>query len=238
MVKHVSKLSMVAAVGVLAAATSNAFATPIELQVSDAGGSTTGIIVGSSGSVSYQNTNFDGWNISFNGILPGVIGTSNSPSLMPQALDLSSFDAECVLASCSALTIQLTDTDFAGPIGPGGLATTLSGAITGSGTVSQWAYMDSSNTPFGKGSEIGSVLMGAAPAVAATSYGGTGSEGAFSLTLIDTLGACSSANCATYSLDNNITAAPEPGTLALFGGGLLGCALAISRRRRSSQTRA
>jgi hypothetical protein len=47
------------------------------------------------------------------------------------------------------------------------------------------------------------------------------------------------------NMDNNIVlidattvAVPEPATLALFGAGLLGCAVFVGRRRRSSQTRA
>jgi hypothetical protein len=39
-------------------------------------------------------------------------------------------------------------------------------------------------------------------------------------------------------IDATTVTVPEPATLALFGAGLLGCAIFVGRRRRSSQTRA
>lgn len=54
----------------------------------------------------------------------------------------------------------------------------------------------------------------------------------------------SSCGDTTTNNSNNIllmsvtTSVPEPGTLALFGAGLLGCAFFVSRRRRSSQSQA
>ena len=51
-------------------------------------------------------------------------------------------------------------------------------------------------------------------------------------------GTCSSSCTASLSIiDQRFSTVPEPGTLALFGGSLLGCALFVGRRRRS-KTRA
>lgn len=230
MKKYVSMLGLAAAIGVLA--TGTALATPIEMQITT-GAHTTGVLMGTGGTVTYMNANFGGWDIKL------TLGDSNSPSLQPYGLDLSSLTAECSMkGGCSSLTIAISDTDFAGPLSAGGLATSMSGLVTGPGTVTQWAYVDSTDTYFGKGSLIGTFSRTGPGIVSGTAVGGGGSAGPFSLTLIDTLSGCSGRGCATFSLDNDIVAAPEPGTLALFGAGLLGCALFVGRRRRSSQTRA
>lgn len=66
-----------------------------------------------------------------------------------------------------------------------------------------------------------------------TTATGTGydlSAGTYSLYYVEANGAPSELSF------QNVTEAPEPGALALFGAGLLGCALFIGRRRRMSRS--
>lgn len=228
MKSHLSKLGLVAALGALAVGT--AFATPIEMTITTNG--TTETYTSATGTVNSGSFILDGWDIHF------TTGTSYSPSMNPFALDLSNLSVECVSGSCKSLTIALTDTDYAGPIGPGGLMATLTGSITGKGQVNQWAYQDPTNTAFGESSAdlIGIELSSSkGHGIGMETMGGPGSSGAFSLTIVDVLAGCSGNGCASYSLDNEIVASPEPGTLALFGAGLLGCAIFVGRRRRASR---
>lgn len=51
----------------------------------------------------------------------------------------------------------------------------------------------------------------------------------------DTEGGCP-AQAGLSIIDQRFSTVPEPGTLALFGAGLLGCGLVIARRRRSMQS--
>ena len=51
----------------------------------------------------------------------------------------------------------------------------------------------------------------------------------------DTEGGCP-AQAGLSIVDQRFSTVPEPGTLALFGAGLLGCGLVIARRRRSMQS--
>ena len=80
-------------------------------------------------------------------------------------------------------------------------------------------------------------------------YNSMGSEIINSASPTTAIGTNFSLNAGTYTLYyveangapselsfQNVTEAPEPGALALFGAGLLGCALFIGRRRRMSRS--
>jgi hypothetical protein len=254
MTRRISKIGVFVAIGVLAAGT--AFANPIEMEIT-------------SGGTSYASLSQNGdfvWNNMGNIIQPAATvtgsgslaingwtittakGTSESPSLSGSngnfALDLDGLAASCGSATCGALDIWISDTGFTTPVGPNGLATTIGGSLNGSGTLTQWAYMDAytglptSTDYFNTNTLIGMVSSSQSDLSGPNSYamGGVaagGSMGAYSLTLADQF---TGSDGATFSVDDQIVATPEPGAFAIFAAGLLGCALFVSRRRRARQS--
>lgn len=252
--KYLVRAGVVAAIGLAAA--SVALATPIELTAvsgTGSGSSTSALLqnVGGGNTVTYSNSNFNGWDIKI------ATGISDSPSLATGALDLT-VNANC-LTSCDALTLAISDVGFTSPLGPNGLSTGISETpLASPASITQWAYMDTSNSYFGStdanamsdflgkynpstASLIGMVnLMGGG--YSSSGLGGVATSGPYSLTLVDQFcsdpiggdGVCTGG--VSFSSDGGITA-PEPGGLALFGAGLLGAAL-FAGRRRSSKARA
>jgi hypothetical protein len=243
--KYLAGLGLAVAIGVSAAGTASA--TPIELTVTSGTGSTSLILQNmGSGQVYYSNSDFNGWNLSF------AIGTSSSPATALGGLSLSAKTADCLAASCSALTIAVSDIGFTTPL-PGGLATGLTDNMpAGPGSaITQWAYVDTSNAYFGSTDSSAMSDFGGAydPSTASligklaldgggytsTSWDGSLS-GTYSLTLVDQfcsdpLGSGGSCTGGQSFLSTGSVTAPEPGGLALFGAGLLGVALVVSRRR-------
>ena len=247
MVSRLLRTGLIAtALAALAAGT--AFAGPVELTLTVAGHTpVNGISLYPTANTSgYANSDLYGWNIYY------ASGASNSPMVTPFGIDLGGTVADCINASgCGDLTVQVSDVGFTSPVST--FATTLSGTQTGSGTVTQQTYYDpwstsniNGNAYFGKTDTIAGVsnelslsgtgsttMMGGGPAV-----GGTSSP--YSLTLVDTFSStCTTNGCASFSIDGNITGVtgnvPEPGTLALFGAGLLGFAVFAGRRRRAAR---
>ena len=226
--RHISKLGLITAIGALAAGT--AFAGPLEMSISS-GSQSTGAFNVVSGT-SYANSDFNGWNISY------FTPVSNSPSTQPFGLDLGGLVAACGNASgCSSLTVFISDTGFTTPVGMGDFTTGLANNQMGlgTGTVMQTAYYDAGNAYMGETGTIGSITLNGFGSQ--TVSGGGPASGMYSLTLVDTFSAsCNTAGCAAFSIDGNISDVPEPGTLALFGAGLLGCGLFLVRRRRARQS--
>lgn len=262
MFKRLSTLGFAAtAASLLAAGTVNA--NPIIMTITPGTGGasytmytggSSGCSLGASSCVNPGASSFGGWNVT----MGSTQGTSYSPSASPIGLDLGLFTAACTngdACETSPLTISISDTGFTTPGEFGG--STLGNTQTGSGTVEQWAFINSSNTNCtvtgwsagspqwssssctGTQMELGSplTLNGSGTVM---SYGTGTTATPYSLTLVDQFtancsGTGSGSGCVTFSEDNNVTAAPEPGSLAIFGAGLLGCALFVSRRRRASR---
>jgi hypothetical protein len=223
-----------------------ALAGPIEMFLSS-GGQTTTVLIGNTGdpsSVSFIGT-LNGWTIS-----SGTGGTSYSPGLNTLVgLDLGGFTATCVsgVAGCSkdSLTIAVSATGFTTPIDTNGFLMELSGNLPGGGQVTSSAYWDTADTYFcGSGSKA-SIACSCTDLINSLTLSKTGSTWAlggpdtirsYSLTVVDTFSADGGLD-PSYSVDTTVTqAVPEPASLALFGAGLLGCAVAVSRRRRATQS--
>ena len=185
-----------------------------------------------SGTIAYSNPDLNGWEINFTAF---TAGTSNSPNLSPFGLNLTSLTANCTGGPCSdsGLAIAYSDINFAVPIDAGGFATTYSGTITGGGTTSQSAYFDNSNTIFGTTDLIGTVgPLGAPSGNGAVTGGAVAAVPDYALTLVQTF-TDTNGGPVSFSVDPDITAVPEPGTLAIFGTAL-GSLAVIRRRKRSS----
>ena len=241
MFRRFTKLGLVAAVAG-AMTTGTASAGPIEMFLSS-GGQTTTLLVGNTGlpsSVSFSGT-LNGWSIT-----SGTGGTSYSPGLNSfVGIDLGGYTATCVgVGGCSSdpLTMVISATGFTTPIDSKGFLMEFSGNVHG-GTVTSSAYWDTANTYFcnsantavndcGSSTLIGSLSLSSTSA-GLSALGGPDTIRSYSITVIDTFSAGSGVD-PSYSVDTTVTqAVPEPGTLALFAAGLLGCAWMISRRRRA-----
>jgi hypothetical protein len=168
-----------------------------------------------------------------NGWVINVVTTeTNSPGLIPDGIDLTSLTVKCVLLSCQStpLVISLSGTDFTQPVSAGGFITTYTTLLESGAAASttQKSYDDTTNTFFGTGTPIGT--LGPLTGVGTRSAVGGGPAGPspYSLTIDDTFNAGGSN--ATFSAFGEIAATPEPGSMLLFGTGLL-FAGAILRRR-------
>jgi len=165
-----------------------------------------------------------------------VSGTSNSPSLFPFGLDITSLTASCSVGTCTgagALDIKYSDINFTTPVGAGGFTTTYSATITGGITTSESAFVDNSNTLFGEPGAglIGTVGPFSAPGGVGSASGGTAGIAPYSLTLDQTFSGSGAA-----SVDGNITAVPEPGAVLLLGTALVFCASSLRRWKASKRS--
>ena len=250
-----SKFGIIAALaGTMAVGT--AFAGPIEMVLTSGTQSTT-LLVGNNGipsSVSYTGS-LNGWSIT-----SGTGGTSYAPYVNQLVgIDLGGYSVTCsgipgTGCSSDPLTIAISATGFTTPIGPNGFQVQFSGNVNG-GVADTAAYFDTMNNGnnyfcndggsttvsnfCGPSNMIGSLSLSKSNALGITTNGGPiGSTiRSYSLTVVDTLSASNIGPGLdpSYSVDTTVVAAPEPGALAMFGAGLLGCALFINRRRRASR---
>jgi hypothetical protein len=120
-------------------------------------------------------------------------------------------------------------------LGLGGATLVGSGANV---TVTECAYADAAHTMLLGGNCL-SVYDPPPVLTDELSLGGDYSTVYITKDISYNAGTCTaSCNAALSIIDQRFSTVPEPGTLALFGGSLLGCALFVGRRRRSQQTRA
>lgn len=193
-------------------------------------GATT-VTMSGSGTTSYSNSNFNGWDIVISA------GASKSPSLSPFGIDLT------VLATCSGsggcaadpLDVLYSDVNFNVPVAAGGFSTTYSATLGGGGTTSELGWANNSNTLFALGgtNKVGPVGPFSGAGGFATVTGGPAETGLYSLTLEDIFTA-TSGTATSFSADASLTgtpvSTPEPSSLVLLGSGLL--ALVLVKRSR------
>lgn len=168
----------------------------------------------------------NGWTINV------VTTETNSPGLTPDGIDITSLTVKCIVSSCQStpLSISLSGTDFTQPVSANGFITTYTTLLESGAAASttQASYDDTTNTFFGTGKTIGT--LGPLTGVGTRSAVGGGPAGPsqYSLTIDDTFKA--GGGNATFSAFGNIAATPEPGSMLLFGTGLL-LAGGVLRRR-------
>lgn len=173
-------------------------------------GASTTIVTGGAGSVIYSNPAFNNWNVTL------AFGSSKSPTIVPYGIDLTSLTAACNSGICSELDIYLSDTNFdiASPSFKNSFSTTI---LAGTGSATQKAWVDTSNTLFGTpgGGYIGQVGPLTVTGGGSVSGAGPAGPGNYSLTLEQIF---TDRGGATFSSDGGITGVPEPASVALLGG--------------------
>jgi hypothetical protein len=192
-------------------------------------GTNTLVIAGTGSTVTYSNSDFNGWDISI------VFGSSNSPNLSGVNGNFGIDDA--VLAGCNGgtcssnpLDILLSDTGFTENVNAGGFTAVYSPTQVG-GITSQMAWDTSADTLFGKGALIGTVGPFTGSGVGSVSGGGPAGPSPYSLTLEDIYSG--NGGSASFSSDGHIAGTPEPNPMMLCGFGLALCAAALRWRRVS-----
>jgi opacity protein-like surface antigen len=188
------------------------------------------VTVTGTGTTTYSNSDFNGWDIFL------TFGSSNTPGLTPYGIDVTAL-VSCDLASCvaSPLNILYSDTSFTVPVPAGqfenGYSSTVGG--TGSGSTSEIAWANNSNTLFGLGAtnKIGTGLGPFSGTNAGITVGGPASAAPYSLTIEDIF--TDTSGFVSFSTDANVTETPEPSSLILFGLGLLMFPMALKQRQRA-----
>jgi len=174
-------------------------------------------------SVSYHNTNFDGWSISFVG------GSNNAPSASPSGLDIVSLSVTCLVTTCDELSIGLSGQGFTQAVT--NFFVSYRTVQTGAGIASvQVGYEGATNSLFDTTTLVGVNGPFYGPGtISDIQFGGVASPSLYSLTLEDYF-IGDKGDSFTLN-DSSLGATPEPTTMLLMGSGLLALGAALRRRK-------
>jgi hypothetical protein len=185
----------------------------------------TGDVALANGTVSV-NGSLNGWTIS------SITGSSHSPSLSPNGMDVSSLTASCTIAGgctgANSLEVIFSDINYNVPVPAGGFTVTVTDNQSGPGTVMTKGAFDNGNTIFLETTPIGTVTLNGTTNPGSASGGAIAAVPNYSLTL-DSL--FSGSDNTQFSVDSRVTAVPEPATVALLGAALLLCSSRLRRKR-------
>lgn len=148
------------------------------------------------------------------------IGSATQPQLDLNSIDITS-------QAGGKLTLDVTDTGFAGNGAVATFVSEIGGTQGAGGSISDSTFLDCTNAAFGKGTPLSTQSFSGTPFSGAKNKTTTQCSGAYSLTEEVVLSLPGS-NLST-SFDASL-AIPEPATLMLFGAGLIGIGL-VSRRK-------
>jgi hypothetical protein len=147
------------------------------------------------------------------GISKPLLGSASNPSMHLNSVNVSTIGA-------GSLKIWMTDTDF----GPNPSITGFNygfGGIT-NGTVQLDVYADAANNKFGTGTDLGSLGPFSGGAFSGTGMGLFNDTDEYSLSMLVSISHGDGIKISSF--DAEINPVPEPATMFLLGGGLIGLA--------------
>jgi len=188
-------------------------------------GALTGDVAAASGAISV-NGSINGWTIT------SIAGSSHSPSLSPNGMDVSSLTASCTIeggcTGANSLEVIFSDINYNVPVPAGGFTATVTDNQSGPGTVTTNGFFSNGNGIFTETTLIGTVTLNGITNPGKASGGAIAAAPNYSLTLDSVF---SGSDNTQFSVDSRITAVPEPAAVALLGAALLLCSSRLRRKR-------